>query len=99
MKTSKLLRSSAAALAAVFLVAGPVSAAEDPATTETAEEAPVGDHGAGTSDRYQIAETPRQQVGLLLYGALGVGAYLAFTNARRQYKGERSQATGEFRWR
>ncbi|MFA9444684.1 hypothetical protein [Egicoccus sp. AB-alg6-2] len=99
--TSKLLRSSAAALAALILVAGPVAAAEDPAAPEAGEgsEEVVGDHGEGTSDRYQIAETPRQQVGLLLLGALGVGTWLAAGNARRQLKGERPQATGEFRWR
>jgi hypothetical protein len=28
-----------------------------------------------------------------------VGGGFAFVNARRQLKGERSQATGEFRWR
>ncbi|MFA9431229.1 hypothetical protein [Egicoccus sp. AB-alg2] len=100
--TSKILRSSAAALAAVVLVAGPVSAAEEPAAetgTEAGTEAPVGDHGEAEAGKYQIADTPRQQVGLILLGALGVGAWLAAGNARRQLKGERPQATGEFRWR
>lgn len=98
--TSKLLRSSAAAFAAVVLVAGPVSAAEEAPAEGGAEttEAPAGDHGE-EGGKKAMAETPRQQVGLLLLGALGVGAWLAGSNARRQLKGERPQATGEFRWR
>ena len=95
--TSKILRSSAAALAAIFLVAGPVSAAEE-APAETGEEAPA-EEGAEEGGKIQIAETPRQQLGLVFLGALLVGGGLALANARRQLKGERPQATGEFRWR
>lgn len=96
--TSKLLRSSAAALAAIFLVAGPVSAAEE-APADTGEEAPADDHAEEGGGKLKIADTPRQQLGLVFLGALGVGGALAFANARRQLKGERPQATGEFRWR
>jgi hypothetical protein len=93
--TSKLLRSSAAALAAIFLVAGPVSAVEE-APADTGAEAPAEEDEGG---KIQIAATPRQQLGLVFLGALGLGGALAFGNARRQLKGERPQATGEFRWR
>lgn len=55
---------------------------------------------AGDGDhRVAIADTPRDRLGLLLLGALVLGGGYAFVNARRQLKGERSQATGEFRWR
>lgn len=96
--TSKILRSSAAALAAIFLVAGPVSAAEE-APAETGEEAPAEEGAEEEGGKIQIAETPRQQLGLVFLGALLVGGGLALANARRQLKGERPQATGEFRWR
>lgn len=97
--TSKLLRSSAAALAAIFLVAGPVSAAEE-APAETGEEVPAeGGEEAEEGGKLKIADTPRQQLGLVFLGALGLGGALAFGNARRQLKGERPQASGEFRWR
>ena len=36
---------------------------------------------------------------LTLLGLLGLGALFALDNARRQLKGERKQASGEFRWR
>lgn len=52
-----------------------------------------GDH------RIVLAETPRDRLGLLLLGSLGVAAFAGFVNARRQLKGERDQASGEFRWR
>ena len=94
--TSKLLRSSAAALAAIFLVAGPVSAVEE-APADTGAEAAAEEAEEG--GKIQIAATPRQQLGLVFLGALGLGGALAFGNARRQLKGERPQATGEFRWR
>ncbi|MEX2504292.1 MAG: hypothetical protein WD378_05545 [Egicoccus sp.] len=97
--TSKLLRSSAAALAAIFLVAGPVSAAEE-APAETGEEVPAeGGEEAEEGGKLKIADTPRQQLGLVFLGVLGVGTALALGNARRQLKGERPQASGEFRWR
>ncbi|MFO7960701.1 MAG: hypothetical protein R6U94_07135, partial [Nitriliruptoraceae bacterium] len=49
--------------------------------------------------RPALAETPRDRVGLLLLAALFVGGGLAVANGRRQMKGERPQASGEFRWR
>ncbi len=55
---------------------------------------------AGDGDhRVAIADTPRERLGLLLLGAMVIGGGYALVNARRQLKGERSQATGEFRWR
>lgn len=101
--TSKLLRSSAAALAALVLIAAPVSAAEE-APAETGTEAPTaGDEGAGEHgsepDKITLASGPRDYVRLLLLGVLLVGGGLAVGNARRQLKGDRPQASGEFRWR
>ncbi|MEX2325131.1 MAG: hypothetical protein WD576_05225 [Nitriliruptoraceae bacterium] len=55
--------------------------------------------GGDGDHRIAMAETPRDRLGLLLLGALVVGSGAALVNARRQLKGERGQATGEFRWR
>lgn len=74
-----------AAAAALTLSVGPVLAAE--------ETDPDEDH------RAQLAETPRDRLGLLLLGSLVVGGGLGLANSRRQLKGERPQASGEFRWR
>ena len=74
-----------AAAAALTLSVGPVFAAEE---TESGE-----DH------RTQLAETPRDRLGLLLLGSLVVGGGLGLANSRRQLKGDRPQASGEFRWR
>jgi hypothetical protein len=107
----KMLLLAGATLLALTLVAGPVVAQEDADVGEEApvegEEAPVegedegivGDHGDAEGGKIQLAETPRDQVGLILLAALLVGGGLAFANARRQLKGERPTATGEFRWR
>jgi hypothetical protein len=81
------------ALLALTLLAVPALAVDDPvdgAVVETVE----GDEG-----RPALAETPRDRVGLLLLTALVVGGGLALANGRRQLKGERPQASGEFRWR
>lgn len=75
-----------AAAAALTLSVGPVFAAEQ---TETDGE----DH------RTALAESPRDRLGLLLLGSLIVGGGLGLANSRRQLKGERPQASGEFRWR
>jgi hypothetical protein len=75
----------------------PVEGEEAPVEGE--DEGIVGDHGDAEGGKIQLAETPRDQVGLILLAALLVGGGLAFANARRQLKGERPTATGEFRWR
>ncbi len=57
---------------------------------------------AGGEEGPQKIELPDRQhdfVGLFIIGALGLGALAALDNARRQLKGERKQASGEFRWR
>jgi hypothetical protein len=98
----KMLLLVGVALLALTLVAGPVAAAEDPAGDDAAvegDEGVDGEHGEAEGGKIQLAETPRDQVGLLLLTALLVGGGLAFVNARRQLKGERPTATGEFRWR
>lgn len=81
-----------AALLAVSLVAGPVLAVED-----GAEEAPTSQEE--DDGRLELAESPRDRVGLLLLGALFAAAGIGFLGMRRQLKGEHSQADGEFRWR
>jgi hypothetical protein len=104
----KMLLLVGATLLALSLVAGPVLAAEEPgggeeAPVEGAEEGTgdeiVGEHGEAEGGKIQLAQSPRDQVGLILLGALLVGGGLAFANARRQLKGERPTATGDFRWR
>jgi hypothetical protein len=84
----KLTTLAAALLVALTIGVGPAVAADDD-----------GGGGSGERERIQLAETPRDQLGLLLLGALGAGGALALVNARRQLRGERPQATGEFRWR
>jgi hypothetical protein len=100
----KMLLLVGATLLALTLVAGPVVAAEEPAggeetPVEGEDEGVVGEHGEAEGGKIQLAETPRDQVGLILLGALVVGGGLAFANGRRQLRGERPAATGEFRWR
>jgi hypothetical protein len=85
-----------ATLVALLLVAGPVTAVEESPDGESTE-APGG-HG-DDGGRIEIAATPRDRLGLLLLGSLAAAGGLAFANGRRQLKGERPQASGEFRWR
>lgn len=94
----KLLLLAGAALLALTLVAGPALGAEAEDPGEVPVEAPeeAAEDGGG---RTQIAETPRQQVGLVLITFMLMAGGLAFMNARRQLKGERPAASGEFRWR
>lgn len=100
---TKLLMTAAAACACLLLLAGPVTAAEEPAGDAPADDpaAEQVDEGGEEADgeRIPIAETPRDRIGLILLAALLVGTGAAVANGRRQLKGERPQATGEFRWR
>lgn len=104
----RLLLTVGAASAALILLAMPVAAeaaagvplaaeAGDEATEEPAE-GESGESG-GEGERVPIAETPRDRIGLILLAALILGGGLAVANGRRQLKGERPQASGEFRWR
>jgi hypothetical protein len=99
----KMLLLVGATLLALTLVAGPALAVEDPAGGEEApveeDDGIVGEHGEAEGGKITLAETPEDVVGLLLLTALVVGGGLAFANSRRQLRGERPTASGEFRWR
>lgn len=93
----------AAAALALVLTPAPALAAddpggEDPAVEETTD-AIEGVDAAEEGGRITMAETPRDRVGLVLLGFLVVITFGAAITMRRQLKGERPQATGEFRWR
>lgn len=55
--------------------------------------------GGGESEKIQLPSTPRDRVGMILIGAMLLAAALALWNARKQLRGDRKQASGEFRWR
>jgi hypothetical protein len=82
------------ALLALTLLAVPALAVDEPVDDGTVETVVEEESG-----RRALAETPRDRLGLLLLTALVVGGGLALANGRRQLKGERPQASGEFRWR
>jgi hypothetical protein len=103
----KLLLTVGASGAALALAVGPVAADEADDGMDPAEDMPIeepledeaeGDDG-DDDGKIALAETPRDRIGLILLGALAAGGWFAATNARRQFKGERPQASGEFRWR
>ncbi len=82
---------AAAAVLAMAVAVGPVAAVEEePAPAPTAE-----DEGG----RIVLVDEPRDIFALLLFGGLLAAGGVGLANARRQLKGERPQATGEFRWR
>ncbi|MFO7961100.1 MAG: hypothetical protein R6U94_09155 [Nitriliruptoraceae bacterium] len=89
------------ALVALTLLAGPaVAQIEDQsvlAVEDTLDE--TTETGESESGRRPLADSPRDRLGLLLLAALVVGGGAAVANGRRQLKGERPQASGEFRWR
>lgn len=85
----RLTTTAAAAALATALTVGPVFAVED-----EVEPAPVDEGG-----RIELVETQRDRLGLLLLTGLVVAGGFGLANARRQLKGERPQASGEFRWR
>lgn len=96
----KLWMTAGAAGACLVLLAGPVAAEEEPVDDVPVEqEEPADEAGDSEDGRIPIAESPRDRIGLILLGALIIGGGAAAVNARRQLKGERPQATGEFRWR
>lgn len=50
-------------------------------------------------ERTPLVENQRDALGLVLLTFFVVVGGAAFANSRRQMKGERPQASGEFRWR
>jgi hypothetical protein len=94
-RASRLLAATALALS---LSAAPALAAEDP-VAEDGEA--ISDEGAAEEEggKIQLADTPRDRVGLIVLGFLGAITVGAALTTNRQLKGERPQATGEFRWR
>ena len=99
----KLWMTIGAAGACLVLLVVPVAADEEPVddapVEEPAAEEPEAEEADDEAGRIPIAETPRDRIGLILLGALIIGGGAAVANGRRQMKGERPQATGEFRWR
>lgn len=96
MDTSRrLLLLTIAALLSVVLVSAPALAVDEPADGGSTEETPADDG----DDRIALVDTPRDRLGLLLIGAMLTAGAIAAVNMRRQLKGGRPQASGEFRWR
>jgi hypothetical protein len=99
---TKLIRLTGAAAIALTLSAGPAVAAEDapaedvPAEGEEAVEDASGEEEGG---RIQVADTPRDRVGLIVLGFFAAVAAGGAVTVSRQLKGARPQADGEFRWR
>lgn len=90
-------------LLALSLTVGAASAteaggdAETPAEqTEGGEPAPGEESGSG---KLTLPERPHDRVGLLVLAFIGAGGALALVNARKQLRGDRPKASGEFRWR
>lgn len=50
-------------------------------------------------ERTPLVENQRDALGLVLLTFFVVAGGAAYANSRRQMKGERPQASGEFRWR
>lgn len=97
--SSKLSRLVSASAIAVALLAGPAVAVADVEDDVAPEElTEVGEEG-DEEGRIQMAETPRDRVGLFMLGALGLMVLAGAITATRQLGGKRPQADGEFRWR
>jgi hypothetical protein len=86
--------------------AGPDSEAEieeDEAPVDEAEAVEDVDGGEAAEEeeggKIQLAETPRDRVGLMMLAALGVMTLGGAVTVVRQIGGKRPQADGEFRWR
>jgi hypothetical protein len=98
---ARLTRLAAATFLALSLSAAPAFAAEDVVDegAEQAEEAGGASPEEEGSGRIQVAETPRDRVGLVVLGFLGAITLGGGITVARQLGGKRPQATGEFRWR
>lgn len=92
--TSKLARTAVAATLSLTFAAAPATATAAPVPLAAAQDA--GEEGGG---KIQMAETPRDRVGLILLVALGAMGAGAAVTMSRQMRGTRPQADGEFRWR
>lgn len=53
----------------------------------------------GGGEKIQLPSTPRDRVGVFLIGFMVIAGLLGLWNARKQLRGDRKQASGEFRWR
>jgi hypothetical protein len=93
----KLTLLAGATLMALSLAVGPAVAQDEVPDDPEAEIDVVEEEEEG--GRVAIAESPRDRLGLLFLGALVIAGGLGLANARRQLKGERPTASGEFRWR
>ena len=87
-----------AALTAVALLAAVPSPASADAPGAD-DDAAVVLMAAEERERRPIAPTQRDQLGLVLYGLMGLATVAGIATLRRQLKGERPQTDGEFRWR
>jgi hypothetical protein len=85
-----LRRRAAAGVVTVALLAAPTVAAATPEVAVLAAE----EH-----TRRPLAESPRDQLALVLYGLLGLATVVGFGTLRRQLRGDHEQSDGEFRWR
>jgi len=97
---ARFTRLAAASLLALSLSAAPALAAEE--APAEGEEAPADGGGHGEEEgggKIQLAEGPRDRVGLIVLGFLGAVTIGGALTASRQLRGKRPQATGEFRWR
>lgn len=54
---------------------------------------------SGEHEKIPLPETQRDLVGLVILGLTGLAFLAGAYNAFRQLKGEREQASGEYRWR
>jgi hypothetical protein len=53
----------------------------------------------GEQIKTSLPQTQHDRVGLIILAITALAALGGLANARRQLKGERDQASGEFRWR
>jgi hypothetical protein len=51
------------------------------------------------AEKIQLPSTPRDRAGIFVLGGLAIFAIAGLINARKQLRGERRQADGQFRWR
>jgi hypothetical protein len=84
----------AAVLVTAALLLPPAVAVAAPADAAPAVLAAAEGHS-----RRALAETPRDQFALVLYGLLGLATVAGIGTLRRQLRGEHEQSDGEFRWR
>lgn len=90
-RSRPLHRRAAAAVLAAALLAAPTAAVAAPGGVAVL--------AAEEHTRRPLAESPRDQLALVLYGLLGLATVAGFGTLRRQLRGEREEADGRFRWR